>query len=1172
MNKSYIRLAVFLVLMLALAVGLSYTSLNHADQASVDENNQQENNMSIALVNEDNGASFNQNELDFGDAFADSIGQSNSHDWYVVSRGVAESGLERNTYDMMIVIPNDFSEKALSIESESPEQVVLNYKINASDSEAVQAQAEETASSILNEFNRRIIDVYFASVLGNLQDAQDNVAEVIEEDAELTYTYNNAVHDPLSGYTNQFSAVQDNTETSRERFSSFEDTLNSYEERLTDRMGNAEDYQSDIADTAELTESHNVLGLDFLEQLNAYNDTLNSDDVNEQLQQLQATNQYITDRFQMNEDDNGMKNVEISTEELRTRISKALETVESAQNNFDIEKLKEKISEDLTGIIGDAFEGNNDDLTKLLSSQDERIQEKIEEQISRLPSMNKELIGNTDLSPEMTAEIQNVIDVTDKYNDEFGQIAYRISDKPILPDINALKQHLKDNGVWMTDTVELPDAEKPDGTFKVDDIPEGFTIDHLSIQMSNGDCRDYEEYQENTKVPLPSYSAGEFTVRVNLKLNDANENIDIYEAKEWKWELYLKDEEEIEKSGSGDYVLTEMPNTPLVASTTVDKSDKKENSQQNQGDNSTNELPENNTKNDAPANDDNNQDSTESDNTDVSENDQTEESSGESSDDEDTGDEENKENDENSGNEGDPGEGDGSDDEGNDEEKEIEKVEIKHHHIRHKVTDPVIDESTQSLMRAVENTIVPYQKLLSLYEAYFGISLAYEADDEDEIKPSNVNDDKSLGDMATGDSLYALFNEDVGDLLTDYVASQVTNDVTEEISDPLDVLYQQIDSYRTFIGETDKNAEELVNTIQGTTEAAGALNNSLEETLNNISDWRERSMNLLESQTEIQENNEEQQTAVMTLGDEFQPILSQSQTLAEEASNNLNEAENVYQTFERIDDQAESIQESGTTLVQQAEDLSVDMTDKLLEDQEFAENFSEVMANSRVGERQNEELYDFLSSPVDAENDGLIVEGTNTSQPYFLVLICFIVALFTAYVISTANQQRKTDDQFEGKQSLMRKNSLITGITAGLGILEGLVIGLVSAYFLDIGEVRLIIWTGIMILIMLTMVLVSTYLLRQLKMIGMFILLAVMSMYLFLSEALASSFSGIDTLRDYSPLQYVDALLTSVMQGGSDNQLIIFSMIGIALVAVLGNLFVVTGKEQKTTEDDDNAA
>src|SRR5690625_1372890 len=156
MKKPFIRLILFMVLMLALTAGLTYMSLNHVSETKDKEDSKK---MDVALVNEDDGAKFNKDQLDFGDAFVKSLDKNDEQDWYVVSRGVAENGLDRGTYDMMIVIPNNFSEKAVSIDLEEPEQISLHYKINTSGHEGVRAEAEKTANRLLNEFNQRIIDV-----------------------------------------------------------------------------------------------------------------------------------------------------------------------------------------------------------------------------------------------------------------------------------------------------------------------------------------------------------------------------------------------------------------------------------------------------------------------------------------------------------------------------------------------------------------------------------------------------------------------------------------------------------------------------------------------------------------------------------------------------------------------------------------------------------------------------------------------------------------------------------------------------------------------------------------------------------------------------------------------------------------------------------------------------
>ncbi|WP_042221342.1 type VII secretion protein EsaA [Oceanobacillus manasiensis] len=1187
MKKSILQLSFFLLLILTLVFGLSFISL---DRNTTQEEDTKEERMSIALVNEDNGTTFDGVGLDFGDTFVKSINQNN-HDWYVVSRGVAESGLERNTYDMMIVIPQDFSEKALSIDSESPEHVVLNYKINASDSELIRANAEETASNILNDFNRRIIDVYFASVIGNLQNAQDDVAEFVEEYEKLTYTYNHNVHAPLSGYTDQFSMVKDNTEMSKTYFNGFENTLGSYEENLVEQLNGFENYQSNIEDVADTKQSNSVLVNDFADQLSSFQNSLNSGDMNSQLQSLQDSNDFINAQFRLNKENEGdlIDNIAFHTRGLQNRLLNLLGEIEMEQESFDIETVNNKVREQLAANISDAFDGN-DQMTALLVIQEDRLLDEIEKQISQLPSLDEGALEGSDLSPEMIREIQNVMKVTKKYNDEWKNVHSTNRDLILPEHIQALKENLNRQGVTLTETVQLPESEKPLREFKVTDIPDGFTVSKLSLQLEGGEEQTFYRYKENDVIELPTYQSGKFTVTLTLRLKDEYlaKPLDVYDIKQWKWELYQVDKADADQSNP-DEAVEEEPKVknpdPLVSRS---KSDKTKNdlgiiNVTNNEDTNNEEEPvtesddENNDTNDQ---DNNQDDTTENENGQDNSNEDTEEENAESNEDEESpgedgapgegSDEEPADGDEPNGGEEDSNHEEEIPDDKDEDQKEIEIVEIDHHYIRHSVKTPVIDEATENLIHAVENTIAPYQQLQSSYEIYFGLDLTCK--NVDSKNCGSVSNDKSLAELASNQSLHALFNKDIGELMTDYIANQVIQDVANEIRQPLADYENQLLGYQNYTNETMRQAEELAATVVNTRETARILNENLQSAVENITEWRDQSISLVDSQSEIQNTNESEQTMLMSLSEGFRPVLSQSQALAEQASNNNNEAEAVYQSFDQIEKQADSIQQSGTDLVQGAETLANTMTNKLVSDQDFVENFTNVMANSRIGDRQNEDLYEFLANPVETKNEGVLTESAENFTAYFLVLICFLVALFTSYGISTFNQKRIAENHFEEERSIIGKNGLITGIVASIGVLEGLVLGSVSAYLLDLGGGKLILWIGLMILIMVTLVLVATYLLRQLKMLGMFILLGVLSMYLFFTNALTNSLSGVATWRDYSPLQYVERLLNRVVLGSSDYSFIVLGLIAIAIIALVANLFVITKRSSETTEDDENAA
>src|SRR5699024_1299346 len=123
--------------------------------------------------------------------------------------------------------------------------------------------------------------------------------------------------------------------------------------------------------------------------------------------------------------------------------------------------------------------------------------------------------------------------------------------------------------------------------------------------------------------------------------------------------------------------------------------------------------------------------------------------------------------------------------------------------------------------------------------------------------------------------------------------------------------------------------------------------------------------------------------------------------------------------------------------------------------------------------------------------------GDETFTSYFIVLFLFLLSLFTAYVISTYPQKRmERQELFVENHPIIKNNLPFTLSTADIGAVEGIIIGVLSGYLLQMSQTEVIIWIVLVTLMMMSMLLIATYLLRQLKMIGMFLLLVMFSFYL----------------------------------------------------------------------------
>jgi len=1125
---------VFFLIIFILSVGLSFLAFNENSTEQVDK----ERKMAIALVNEDGGTTFNDDTITFGDEFANSVTKDSKHDWYVVSRGVAESGFERGSYDMMIVIPNDFSDRSLSIHLERPEPVALHYKINATGHEDVRSEAEKTAEQILNDFNKRLIDVYFASIIGNLQEAQDNISEIIEKEKEYTNLYNNEINSPLSNYTDQFKSVQDYTEISKDSYQGLESVLENFQTYIAEDVEDNKLFAQEIDSLINIKEDEHKTTAMFGEFFDQFDQQMRHEDVLNRLDTLKRANENVHKEFQENDQ---VRSIASNANVIEQHFNKMKIDVQNFKKALH-EKLHNELKENVTEGLDRAFDDSYADdvsLAELFSVLDENIQAEIKQHIEAVPSLNERDIIDSGLPDQTVMDLLNVIKVTKKYNVEIAN-AKETQDESkegqlISNKISEIKKGLAKKGVEISDRIDyLPAYDGEDQYFKLK-LPKEFYVQQLKI---NG--KPYK-YSAEKGIKLVNPSAGDFSVTAVVKLKNQEADIDVFSPISWEWMITQEGMEEIEEDENDDPIEIDPPHEP------EEEKDGSEDSSE-----PTNPEPESKveqtTSVEVPVNED--------------------EETNSGTDEAEDGKKENEEQEEIPEDQDTPPINDNPEpDPGNGKQPIKSKTIIKtNNYLHQKVQSSLVSDATNELIAATTNMVNDYYKLYSLYELYFGFNMS------DKNLKDHLED--RLSNLATDDSFYHMIHrKEIKDILKDHVAKNVIDQITEDVQHSMDIIEKQVGSHIGFVEQASGNSTDLVDRISETKEHANILNNELTKMLEELAKWRDTSMEIINEKNIVLDHNRDVQTAVMQLDSGYQPLMLSSESLLEQARGNFDTADHVYQTFDAIDEQAKTIQDSGVNLVAQANELANKLTEKSIEDTDFADNFNEVLANSRIGDRQNENLYSFLANPVQTKNDGIITKGESFTA-YFLVIILSIITLFTAYVLSTINEKRITANHYSEEKTLIQKNIPFASIMTGIGLIEGLIIGLVSFYLLDFDQADMFIWIGLIMIITMLLMFTSTYLLRQLKMIGMFILLSVLSLYLLLTRSLSFTFenkSVADTLRTISPLQYVETLLTNAIEGKTFATVLTFLLLvlftGIGFVI---NLFVVQTSSQKKEMEDEN--
>ncbi|PGA05779.1 type VII secretion protein EsaA [Bacillus toyonensis] len=1209
MKKFRWSILLFIILALVLSTGVSYLALNQ-NVKKANENTTQK--MTVALVNEDQGTVFEGNKIAFGDQFVKNVNKNTKQEWYVVSRGVAENGLKNNNYNMMIVIPNDFSRKAVAIDSELPEKLTLNYKVNATGNNDLKAEAENTASTILEDFNKQIIDVYFASIIGKLQGAQDNIGKIIEKGNVQTTMYKKDVHSPLANYTNQFKTVQDYTGVSVNSFKGFQDVLKGFGQVLDEGNKSNNTYLEGFNNFQKMQSDNNLLANNFTSQFNQYMSEMNTGDVLKQLSALESANKVITNQFTLSE-----KEPNILAD--ASAIQKHLTDVKKQVSEYDTElagKLESDIQETVIKKLKQSMSNDGKQeifINTLMKQPDARIKKQIENLIVKLPSLNMEEIVQSDLPDTTKLQMQNVIQFTKKYNKENNFYYDSVNKISLGNAIKEVKDSLYKDGTTFSDTAKVIKMESPQ-ILKIK-IPEEFELDgSTGFLHIDGEDRTSDFLQsEAGEITIAPRNEGDIKISLHVKLKDPNINIDVFSPVMWQWELsgtHKKETSPEKEKPNKEDKGTQTENSkvenvvhksqygimPLVHNAKKPIIKKMENTTGNNGGNPGGGTGKDNGTGGSTGDGTGTGNGTEGN------------SGGGTGTDNETGGNPGGGTGTDNGTGGNPGGGTGTDNEtggnpgggtgtdngtggnpgggtgtdngtggnsgggtgtdngtggnpggepGTDNGKVIESTTNQ---VVHQKTEVLTKNTSSVLIKEAVDTVESYQGLMSLYEMYYGIDLRTQ-------DVGSKLEEGSLDAIATEQSLYYVLNKQS---LIDLISNLVSSGITAEVKQDMTGLKQKIDSYQQFITSADQNSMLLAEKLNVTTQQATSMNENLGEYLKGLAKWRESSLKLVEEQQVLTTNNTGEQTAVLSLDSGIKSLMSQSQSLVESSKHSLATSDDVYKTFDQINGQAKEIQDSGTTIVSKADSLLNDFTKKMEDDKSFSKNFTKILANSRIGDRQNEMLYQFLSSPVQKQNDGVIVAG-NAFTPYLIVLTCFIVALFTAYAIANQEKKRTQSDHFEEKFSLIDMNVPTTVVAFGISIVEGISIGIISGRLLQFGQDQSLLWIAFITIIMMAFVLVSTYLLRQIKMVGMFILLVFLSMYLFLTEAVGSKvdqMSSVGKVRQFSPLQYIESFLNDFISGKDTGKVIFIVLFVIAIIGLVSNLFVWHKKwEEKEVND-----
>ena len=239
----------------------------------------------VAIVNEDEPIVYDGKYVNIGEQLCDKLKKNDSLQFNFPDEETALRGLQNSTYYMVMVIPKDFSANSVTLTSDNPQKMVLQYYVNPGTNYIASKFGESAVKSIKEQINKTVINTYATTVYGKLGTIHDGFLAAADGSKQIGGGVSQ-LKDGNGQITDGLSQLSNGCLTLKEGTGTLEDGLKQY----TGGVTQVSDGVSKIKDgTSQLTENSQKLNDgagQLLDGLNLMSDQLGESLTEENLSDL----------------------------------------------------------------------------------------------------------------------------------------------------------------------------------------------------------------------------------------------------------------------------------------------------------------------------------------------------------------------------------------------------------------------------------------------------------------------------------------------------------------------------------------------------------------------------------------------------------------------------------------------------------------------------------------------------------------------------------------------------------------------------------------------------------------------------------------------------------------------------------------------------------------------
>ena len=177
-KNRFIRVSVVAIIIVPLLYSLLYLDAFWDPYARIKD-------MPVAVVNQDKGSFKDGKKVNYGKDLVKNLKEKEAVGWRFVSREQAENGVKGKDYYAMFVIPDDFSENALSATKGKPEQAKILYSPNEKRNFLAAQINGKVLDQLKSELTKSMSKEYTVAVFDSLYELKDGMKKASDGSKKL---------------------------------------------------------------------------------------------------------------------------------------------------------------------------------------------------------------------------------------------------------------------------------------------------------------------------------------------------------------------------------------------------------------------------------------------------------------------------------------------------------------------------------------------------------------------------------------------------------------------------------------------------------------------------------------------------------------------------------------------------------------------------------------------------------------------------------------------------------------------------------------------------------------------------------------------------------------------------------------------------------------------------